>query len=468
MSRHRCRLALRRTTALVAAVGLAAATPAAAQRATLDRATRQQVLDNGMQVIVVENHAVPIATVMVTVRGGAMTQGEDDQGIPHLFEHMLFKGYRGAHDQTFGQEASRLLAGYNGETSDETVSYYLTLPSDRVTESVGLLADLIREPRFVDADLKTERFVVLGEFQRNLSVPRFNLSRELDKMLWGASFARKNTIGEQSAVLGVTTRRLEEIFRQYYVPNNAALVVTGDVAAAKVFEAARDQFGGWRRQADPFVKNPVPTMARLEVTRSAVVTADVKEVTVMMRWQGPSVRANSDATYAADVLADLVNDNDSPFQKRLVDGGAFQSASLSYQTLSHVGPITFVGVTTWERLSGALTVLSGEFELMRDSAYFEATALEVAKKRRVVNTALEQEEGASLANSLGHWWSVAGLDYYLGYVDHLSSRSASDLRRFVNAYIAEKPYVLGVLVRPEQGPQAQLLLNEFNKMMESK
>ena len=153
---------------------------------------------------------------------------------------------------------------------------------------------------------------------------------------------------------------------------------------------------------------------------------------------------------------------------RLVDGGAFQSASISYQTLNHVGPITFVGVTTREGLSGALTVLQGEFELMRDSAYFAPAAMDAAKKQRTVDTALEQEEGASLANSLGHLWSVAGLDYYLGYVDHLSSRSPADLRRFVTAYLDGKPYVIGALVRPEQARAAQLMITEFNSIMEGK
>lgn len=438
-----------------------------AQESGNTRGARHLTLENGLEVIVIENHSVPIATVMIAFRGGAMTQSAEDQGIPHLFEHMLFKGYRGPRDETFNGEAAALQAGSNGETSDETVSYYLTMPSVNALESVRLIADLVRSPRFEDDDLRTERFVVLGELQRNQSVPLFQLRRETQNLLWGSSFMRKNTIGETSAILVVKPRYLETIFRRYYVPNNAALIVTGDVVTADVFAAARSRFGGWQRQPDPFKEFPVPPMQRLASTQGVVVAADVKDVTIMVEWQGPSARRQADATYAADVLADLVSDPDSPFQKRLVESGAFQSASLNYQTLDHVGPITFFGVTRWDRIEGALTALSGEFETMRDTAYVEATAIQSAKKRRAVATALQQEEGAVLADALASYWSVGGLEYYLGYLDRMSSRSSADIQRFLSTYVNGKPYVVGLLVRPEYATRAQALLKEFNSLMEA-
>ena len=458
----------RRRVLVAAALAVTLAVTAHAQDPTAGGGARQLTLDNGLQVIVVENHAVPIATVMIAFRGGAMTQGAGDQGIPHLFEHMLFKGYRGALDETFGQEAGDLLAGFNGATSGEMVSYYLTLPATKAIESVSLIADLVRQPRFTARDLKTERLVVLGELQRNQSVPWFRLRRDLEMLLWGPSFMRKNTIGETGAILAVTPKYLEQIFQRYYVPNNAALIVTGDIATDEVFAAARDRFGGWKRQPDPFVTWPVPPMTRLDSTGGVVVTADVQDVTVMVQWPGPSVRAHGDATYAADVLADLVNDPDSPFQQRLVESGAFQSASLQYETLDHVGPITFVGVTTWERLAGALSALGGEFDVMRDSSYIDAATIAVAKKRRAVNTALQREAGAGLAGLVANFWSTGGLDYYDTYLDRMTSRTPADVRRFVGTWIANKPYVVGLLVNPRYGPTAQALLKQFNDLMEGK
>src|SRR5690242_19333167 len=96
---------------------LLAAASASAQRATLERQVTSKTLPNGLTVVVAENHAIPLATVEVVVRGGAITQQRDEQGVPHLFEHMLFRSYRAGGVQNFGEAASRIDAGYNGTTS---------------------------------------------------------------------------------------------------------------------------------------------------------------------------------------------------------------------------------------------------------------------------------------------------------------------------------------------------------------
>lgn len=432
-------------TLLAIASGSTLTAPATAQRATLERITHHDTLANGLEVIVVENHSVPLATVEVVVRAGAMIQEAEDQGVPHLYEHMLFKGYRGSADQNFIRTAAELKAAYNGGTSDETVSYYMFLPSANVSGAIDVLADLVREPRFEKDELARERFVVLGEFQRDMSQPTFMLARAVDQRLWGNGFVRKNTIGDQTALLTVTPEHLDEIFHRYYIPNNAALVVTGDVRAPAVFQMAHHAFDGWKRRPDPFIAHPVAPMPPLAKSLAVAVSGDVSDVTIEIAWQGPGVRKDTNGSYAADVLADLLNDDQSGFHRRLVDSGIFQSLSFGYQTLANTGPIELHGVTTAKRLAGALTALAVELREMGDSGYFSATDLEIAKKRRAVTTQLGFEQGLGLAQSVGYFWSVAGLDYHLNYVDNLSARSLSDIRQFVQTYMIGKPFVIGSL-----------------------
>ncbi|GAC1516404.1 MAG: hypothetical protein NVS1B4_11180 [Gemmatimonadaceae bacterium] len=448
-------------------VGILPAT-ARAQRATLARTTQHETLANGLEVIIVENHAVPLATVELAVRAGAMIQTVEDQGVPHLYEHMLFKSYRGTDGSRFAHEASRLHAGYNGTTSEEAVTYYLTLPSGNTDDGIELMADMVREARFESDALNTERFVVIGEYQRSISDPRFHLHREVAKKIWSSAFHRKNTIGDEMAVLGATPDRLKSIFTQYYVPNNAALIVTGDVDGARVMKAARRRFGDWRRRPDPFGAMPVPPIPPLDSNRAVVVTGAVHDVSIYLQWQGPRVDRGPEDTYAADVLADLLNDKESGFHKRLVESGLFQHASLSYYTLAHVGPITFEGVTTIANLPGALTALQVELENMLTEDYFTERALRVAKKHRSVATALELERGTQLAHTLASHWAVAGLDYYLGYVDKLSTRSAADLRAFVDKYLTRRAYVVGALVSPEEAQGVATLLAQFMLMSTGK
>lgn len=453
---HSLRLGL-----LIVAACVLGTSPARAQRATLERITHHETLPNGLEVIVIENHSVPLATAAVVVRAGAMIQEPEDQGVPHLYEHMLFKGYRDVQYRNWRRVTGELKASYNGTTSDETVSYYMTLPSENVRGAVEALADLVQHPRFVKEDLNRERFVVLGEMQRRVSEPSFSFARFVDEQLWGTGFVRKNPLGDHTAVLTVTQEHLEEIFKRYYVPNNAALVVTGDVRAAAVLEMARGAFGGWTRRADPFVAHPVAPMPPLAASRSVVVTADVSDVTIQIAWHGPSVRTQPDATYAADVLSDLLDDDRSGFQHRLVDSGLFHSLSIGYETLAHTGPITLRGMTTLNQLAGALTALYSELSMMTVGEYFSAEDLEIAKKRRAVGTVLRLEQGLGLAQTVGDLWAVAGLDYHLGYVDNLSARSLGDVRRFVADYITGKPFVIGALTSEKDAEEAAKILQLY-------
>jgi zinc protease len=422
---------------------------------------RVVTLENGFQVIVAENHSVPLSTAKVVVRTGAMTQELEEQGVPHLFEHMLFKGYRGIGGRPFVSETAELQAGYNGTTSEELVTYYLTLPSAGTARGIDLLAGLVREPRFEADDLRTERFVVLGEMQRDDSDPQDVLRRGIARALWGEAWPRKNTIGDQMSLLSATPKRLSDIYQQWYVPNNAALVVTGDVSADAVIDAARKQFGSWKARPDPFAAHPVPEPPPLAKSQALVLEGDVTAVTVQLQWQGPSVRDDAAGTYDADVLSDVLNDPESPFMQRLVDSGFFQSAHVGYQTLVHRGPISFVGTTTVEQLAAALTTLSGELAIMRGEEYFEPRALAAAAKRRRVAQSFEREEGVTLAHSLAYAWAVTGLPYQATYVDSLAARRPRDLTGFVSKYIVGRPFVVGVLTPPNTRPQVSAMIAQF-------
>ncbi|MFL5560151.1 MAG: M16 family metallopeptidase [Gemmatimonadaceae bacterium] len=440
---------------------LLAAGSASAQRATLEHQVVSRTLPNGLTVVVAENHAVPLATIEVVVRGGAITQQPDEQGVPHLFEHMLFRSYRDAGVQNFGEAASRIDAGYNGTTSEESVTYYATVPAGAAQDAVGLLAHLVIDPRFRKEDLQTERQVVFGEFNRDVSDPRGQLNRALERLLWGDSYYRKNTLGDATSIWGATPERLTTIYKRYYLPNNAAIVVTGDVAAPTIIAEIEKKFADWKRGADPATAYPVPEIATLAKAHALVMNGDVNDITIMMMWPGPRVTADSVDGYSADVVSEILDDPDSDFQQRLVDSGLFSHASVQYLSLAHVGPITFVGTTTRAKLDIALTALSRELTMIGDSNYFSESDLAFAKKRRAVETAMELETSDGMAQSLSYWWAVTGLDHYYGYVDNLDARTTADLHSYVKRYIVQHPFVMGALTPDADAKVAQAFLQQF-------
>ena len=452
VSLHPCWRWLRRSVATLAALSAAAVgaqTPSAASQPPI----RRDTLDNGMVVIVVENHAVPLATAHIVFRGGASTQSAELQGVPHLFEHMLFRSYHGGTDVTFARDASSTGAAYNGATSDESVSYTMWLPADKLGDCLAMLADLVRDPLFLDKDLQTERFVVRNEMERSQSIPDRQLATAVAQGLWGSWYPRKNTIGNDMSLFSVNATLLKELYRQWYVPNNAALIVTGDVKAEKVFGEARKHFARWRRAANPFATSPVPTPPAFDSVLAFVFTHPVQSVTVQMSWRGPDLNSDSVGTLDASALVDLLNADDSQLQRLLVDSGNFQSAYFTQSTYRHGGELSFRGVTSTDKLLPALGLLGTEIGKLTEAAYFDAGALATAAKRRTVSKLLALEESSSYASTVGDVWASAGLDFFLGHDAAVAARTPATLSAFAQRYFAKKPYIVGVLT-PEGTEQS--------------
>ena len=436
--------------ALVAFALFVSAGRADGQRADLEKIIQRRVLPNGLEVIVVENHGVPLATVEVDVRNGSFTQTPDYAGLAHMYEHMFFKANRSYPDpDDFIQRLGRIGAVFNGTTSEERVNYYMTVSADRMGEAVGLLSAALREPLFRQDELERERVVVLGEYDRNESNPGFRLGRAVDAKLWTDAGSRKNTIGERDVIATTTPEKMREIQRRYYIPNNSTLIVTGDVRPDDVFAVAERHLGSWERGPDPFVAHPIPPIKPLARNEAVIVEENVGAVLVLMQWHGPSVGTDPNATYAADVFSDLVNQPGSGFHQRLIDSGLFQSVAINYYTLNHVGPITIIGQTTPQLLHRALAALESEIARFSRADYFTPQELDAVKTQRIVSSTFGRERASSFAQTIGFWWSVASLEYYMGYVDNMARQTAADLKSYADRYIVGKPRVTGVLLSPQ-------------------
>lgn len=447
---------IRRALALGVAF-VAAASSLVAQRADLERIIKRRVLPNGLEVIVVENHGIPIATVELNVRNGAFTQPPQYEGLAHMYEHMFFKASKAyPNADAFSQRAAELGARFNGTTQEERVNYYVTLPSDSLRGGVFLMANAIRGPLFLPDELAQEKEVVLGEYDRNEASPGFGLTQAMLAALYPGQTSRKNTIGSRTVLRNVTPEQMRTIQRKYYVPNNTALIVTGDVDPARVFALADSAFGTWERGADPFVADPIPPIPPLAAHSAVISEAPVGAVTVLIQWQGPSVRKDRDATYAADVFSDALNTKGSRFQRALTDDGLWQAVGVNYYTLDQVGPITISGQTTPENLKPALAALWREIAKLDDAGYFTPAELEAVKAQRGTESQFGIEKTSELTHTIGFWWAVADLDYFMGYVDNMAKQTPADLQRYAARFITGKPSVTGVLISAEDRRRLQL------------
>jgi zinc protease len=367
-----------------------------------------------------------------------------------MYEHMFFRANsKYPEPNQFWDRASDLGAVFNGTTQEERVNYYMTVPAEKLGDGIQLLATALRGPLFRRDELERERQVVIGEYDRNQSSPFFELSRQMDAKLYPGNFSRKDVIGDRQIVLTTTPEKMRTIQNKYYVPNNSALVVAGDVNPATVFALVEHELGQWNRGADPFATDPIPPIPHLQKNEAVVVEAPVGAVTVQVQWQGPSVGQDPKSTYAADVFSDVLNDPRSQLQQRLVDSGLWQSVGVNYYTLNHTGPITISGQTLPEHLREALAALYGEITKFDTPGYFTSDELEAVQAHRAVTSAFDRERASGFAHTLGFWWSVASLEYYMGYVDYMAQQTVGDLRAYARRYIVGKPHVAGVLIAPD-------------------
>jgi zinc protease len=312
-----------------------------------------------------------------------------------------------------------------------------------------LMNDALRTPLFLKEELDRERQVVIGEYDRQESSPFFELDQETTKRLYPGQWSRKNVIGDRQVIATTTPEKMRFIQHKYYVPNNSALIITGDVNPDSIFAAARALFGDWEKGPDPFQVDPIPPIAPLTKSEALIIERPVNAVTVFVRWQGPSVQKDPAATYVADVFSDVLNNPASTLQRRLVDTGLWQSIGVNYYTLNHVGPITISGQTTPEKLKRALAALDAEIARFAQPGYVTQEELEAVKAQRAVESAFGRERASGFAQTIGFWWAVASLDYYMGYVDNMAKQTLGDLARYASTYIIGKPHVTGVLLPAE-------------------
>ncbi len=409
-------------------------------------------LENGMEVLVIEDNSVPLSTVEICVHNGSYTEDADYNGLSHLYEHMFFKANKDLPSQEkFLGRINELGIAFNGTTSNERVNYFITLSSTKINDGLAFINSAIRYPLFLQEEMKKENPVVDGEFQRAESNPVFWLLKDMDKKLWGDNFSRKNTIGNHDIILNATTEKMRVIQEKYYYPNNSMLTIAGDVNHEEIFKQVKDIYGDWKPSAfNIFEKYPIPEFQPLtESSFFLTENANAKTPIIMIGMHGPDTRNDIPATYAADVFSFILGQKSSKFQKDLIDSGLAFQAAASYQTCKYVGPINMFLVPNPMKVKEAYQKLLENVEQWDSDDYFTDDQLETAKNLLAISQTRESESTSSYVHNVTFWWASASIDYYTGYIDNLKKVSRQDIKNYVDKYIKGQPMVTGLLVSPE-------------------
>jgi zinc protease len=222
-----------------------------------DRFIRTE-LSNGLNVLVKETHAAPVASFWVWYRVGSRNEHVGNTGISHWVEHMLFKGTPSYPKGTAEKAIAREGGVFNGATSYDFTTYFATLPASRIELSLRIEADRMTSATFDPQEVAAERTVIMSERQGAENSPEFLLEEELMGAAMRVHPYGNPTVGHMCDLESMTRDQLYEHYHTYYVPNNAVAVAVGDVDAAQMLALIEEHFSGISRD------NRVPAVTAIE------------------------------------------------------------------------------------------------------------------------------------------------------------------------------------------------------------
>ncbi len=267
-------------------------------------------LDNGMQVVVIPDHRAPVVTHMVWYKVGAADEAWGKSGIAHFLEHLMFKGTTNTPEREFSTRVAEIGGQENAFTTADYTAYYQKVSPEALPMVMGYEADRMENLTLTDANVLPERDVILEERRQRVgNNPGAVLAEAMGATLYENHPYRIPIIGWEHEMASLTRQDALDFYGKYYTPNNAILVVAGDVEPQAVLEMARATYGKVKRRAEPGTRvrpsEPEPQAAR-RVTYSDVRVANAA-------WQRdyltPSYRtAAPREAEALDLLASILGE----------------------------------------------------------------------------------------------------------------------------------------------------------------
>ena len=209
-------------------------------------------LDNGLRVLLLEDHRSPIVSLQVWYRVGSRNEQRGATGLAHFLEHMMFKGTAAHPRGEFAELVERNGGRNNAFTTQDVTSYYVNIASDRVDLVLDLEADRMRNLTLDPKDIDAERQVVIEERRtRTEDDPAGFLGEAVSAIAFKAHPYGQPIVGWMEDLTRITPAQLRAFYDTYYVPGNAIVVAVGDFKAGELLEKIRQRFGAIVRAADP-------------------------------------------------------------------------------------------------------------------------------------------------------------------------------------------------------------------------
>ena len=419
-----------------------------------DEAVRSYMLPNGMKVLVIENDRAPVVVSQVWYKVGASYEHDGITGISHVLEHMMFKGTEKHPAGTFSEIVAANGGEENAFTGQDYTAYFQRIANDRLELCLELEADRMRNLIFEEKEFLKEIEVVKEERRlRTDDKPTALTYERFNAVAYTNSPYRRPVIGWMEDLDTLSIKDAREWYKTWYSPNNATLVVAGDVNAGEVYRLAKQYFGQLPTSKIPELK--ARREARQYGTQRVTVEVPAKIPYIVMGYKVPVLSRNKEdqaenwEMYALEVLAGVLDGgNSARLSNNLVRGQQIaNSASASYGmsarhdtlfVLSAVPnnevAIEVLEFALREEVNTIKTQLPDEKELDRVKA--QVVAAQVYQQDSIFYQAME----VGMLDTIGLPWQIKD-----DYVKNILSVTAEQIQQVANKYLTDERLTVAVL-----------------------
>ena len=411
--------------------------------ALLQAAVHEYQLENGLKLIVKEDHRAPVVVSQVWYRVGASYEYDGITGVSHVLEHMMFKGTDAHPPGEFSRIISANGGSENAFTSSDYTAYFQRLEKSRLAVSFELEADRMRNLHLQDEEFRKEIKVVMEERRlRTEDKPTALTYEQFNATAFTSSSARIPTIGWMNDLENMELDDLQVWYERWYAPNNAIVVVAGDVEPDAVFKLAKQYFGPLKPE------QVVPPKPRIEPPqqgkRSITVRAPAEVPYTIMGYKVPVLKTAQVKwePYALAVLAVILDGGDSArLTSELVRGSQIATdAGAGYDLYDRQDSLflldgTPAGTHTIDAVQQALLQ---QLQRLKDKPV-DADELARVKSRVVADAVYEQDSVFYQAMKIGKLEAI-GLDWRLAeeYVERINAVTAEQLQAVASKYLVDK------------------------------
>jgi zinc protease len=439
----------------VALIGLIVCLVFAAPAARAEPQVNTFTLANGLQVVVIEDHRVPVVTHMVWYRVGAAEDPWGTSGIAHFLEHLMFKSTGKLKSGEFSRIITRLGGRDNATTTHDTTSYFQRVAKEHLRAVMELEADRMVNLRLSEEEVKTERDVILAERRSNVDGnPLSLLSEQMLAALYLNHPYHRPSIGWEHEMAKLSRQDAATFYKRYYAPNNAVLVVAGDVTPQEVRLLAEATYG--RNKANRGLIRPIRADEPKPMTARRVELVDGRAgARILLRYYlSPSATSGpAGAGESLELLARIIGGDDtSRLYRRLVAENLASTAGANFSGAARdSGRIAFVVIPLeGVGMDKVEAVLDSVIREVREKGISEAE-LERAKSALEAARVFESDDQMQLARRYGEGIAFGQtLADIADLPNRVQSRTVEDIKRAAAEYLASERSVTGSLLAPQK------------------